>query len=112
VIIPKNWSLFAVNIFVAGTNIYQCSRLFLYERRRIFSFLMTLFLASKGITKRNRRRRLASRLFRRKSNTGKLLLSGNEKKKTLFFLSTPKDDYRSAILTPMISSPRRSVGDP
>jgi len=26
VIIPKNWSLFSVNLFVAGTNLYQLSR--------------------------------------------------------------------------------------
>ncbi|CAH1400879.1 unnamed protein product [Nezara viridula] len=32
VIIPKNWSLFAVNIFVASSGIYQCVRRFRYEQ--------------------------------------------------------------------------------
>jgi len=32
VIIPKNWSLFAVNLFVGFTGLYQISRVMLYER--------------------------------------------------------------------------------
>lgn len=31
VIIPKNWSLFSVNLFVALTSLYQCSRAILYQ---------------------------------------------------------------------------------
>ncbi|XP_026735294.1 mitochondrial pyruvate carrier 2-like isoform X1 [Trichoplusia ni] len=32
VIIPKNYSLFLVNVFVAGTSLYQLSRRYRYER--------------------------------------------------------------------------------
>lgn len=34
VIIPKNWSLFSVNVFVAGTSIYQLSRAFMYQQEQ------------------------------------------------------------------------------
>lgn len=34
VIIPKNWSLFSVNVFVAGTSIYQLSRAYLYQKEQ------------------------------------------------------------------------------
>ncbi|XP_049877627.1 mitochondrial pyruvate carrier 2-like [Pectinophora gossypiella] len=34
VIIPKNYSLFAVNSFVAGTNIYQLCRIYNYEHNK------------------------------------------------------------------------------
>ncbi|XP_026332028.1 mitochondrial pyruvate carrier 2-like isoform X2 [Hyposmocoma kahamanoa] len=32
VIIPKNWSLFSVNVFVAATNIYQLARAYQYQK--------------------------------------------------------------------------------
>jgi hypothetical protein len=32
VIKPKNWSLFSVNVFVAGTQLYQLYRAFSYQR--------------------------------------------------------------------------------
>jgi len=32
VIIPKNWSLFSVNVFVAATSLYQLSRAFSYQQ--------------------------------------------------------------------------------
>ncbi|EEB14945.1 Brain protein, putative [Pediculus humanus corporis] len=32
VIIPKNWSLFSVNMFVAGTNLFQFFRAVKYQR--------------------------------------------------------------------------------
>ncbi|CAH0389733.1 unnamed protein product [Bemisia tabaci] len=32
VIIPKNWSLFSVNVFVAATSLYQLSRAINYQR--------------------------------------------------------------------------------
>ncbi|KAL1460726.1 hypothetical protein WDU94_012678, partial [Cyamophila willieti] len=34
VIIPKNWSLFSVNVFVAGTSIYQLSRAYCFNKNR------------------------------------------------------------------------------
>lgn len=34
VIIPKNWSLFSVNVFVAGTSLYQLTRAFLYAQEQ------------------------------------------------------------------------------
>ncbi|XP_023948109.1 mitochondrial pyruvate carrier 2-like isoform X1 [Bicyclus anynana] len=34
VIIPKNYSLFAVNVFVAVTNLYQMGRAYRYQRSR------------------------------------------------------------------------------
>uniref|UniRef100_A0A8D8STE7 Mitochondrial pyruvate carrier n=1 Tax=Cacopsylla melanoneura TaxID=428564 RepID=A0A8D8STE7_9HEMI len=34
VIIPKNWSLFSVNVFVAGTSIYQLSRAYLFQQEQ------------------------------------------------------------------------------
>ncbi|VDD83593.1 unnamed protein product [Mesocestoides corti] len=33
VIIPKNWNLFSVNIFVGGTGIYQLLRVFRYRMK-------------------------------------------------------------------------------
>lgn len=32
VIIPKNWSLFAVNFTVGLTGLYQCARIYLYQQ--------------------------------------------------------------------------------
>lgn len=32
VIIPKNWSLFSVNVFVAATSIYQLARAYKYQQ--------------------------------------------------------------------------------
>lgn len=32
VIIPKNWSLFSVNVFVALTNLYHLSRVYRYRQ--------------------------------------------------------------------------------
>ena len=32
VIIPKNWSLFSVNVFVGLTSLYQVVRVIIYER--------------------------------------------------------------------------------
>jgi hypothetical protein len=34
VIIPKNWSLFSVNMFVGLTNIYQVIRVLLHEQKQ------------------------------------------------------------------------------
>ncbi|KAI5705629.1 hypothetical protein M8J76_013084 [Diaphorina citri] len=34
VIIPKNWSLFSVNVFVAATSIYQLTRAYLYQQEQ------------------------------------------------------------------------------
>uniref|UniRef100_A0A2A4K0L1 Mitochondrial pyruvate carrier n=1 Tax=Heliothis virescens TaxID=7102 RepID=A0A2A4K0L1_HELVI len=34
VIIPKNYSLFAVNVFVACTSVYQLSRAYMYNREQ------------------------------------------------------------------------------
>lgn len=34
VIIPKNWSLFSVNLFVGLTNIYQVIRVLLHEQKQ------------------------------------------------------------------------------
>lgn len=34
VIIPKNWSLFSVNVFVASTSIYQLSRAYLHQQEQ------------------------------------------------------------------------------
>ena len=34
VIIPKNWFLCFVNVFVASTGIYQLTRVYLYQRRQ------------------------------------------------------------------------------
>ena len=34
VIIPKNWNLFSVNIFVGGTGIYQLYRIFRYRQQQ------------------------------------------------------------------------------
>lgn len=34
VIIPKNWSLFSVNVFVGATNIYHLIRAFIYQQEQ------------------------------------------------------------------------------
>ncbi|XP_014252087.1 mitochondrial pyruvate carrier 2-like [Cimex lectularius] len=34
VIIPKNWGLFSVNLFVAITGLYQCSRAYRYQAKQ------------------------------------------------------------------------------
>ncbi|XP_050532290.1 mitochondrial pyruvate carrier 2-like [Daktulosphaira vitifoliae] len=34
VIIPKNWGLFSVNVFVGATNIYQLARAFMYQQEQ------------------------------------------------------------------------------
>ncbi|XP_068221631.1 mitochondrial pyruvate carrier 2-like isoform X2 [Palaemon carinicauda] len=34
VIIPKNWGLFSVNLFVAFTGLYQLSRIYRYEQSK------------------------------------------------------------------------------
>lgn len=34
VIIPKNWSLFSVNVFVAATSLYQLSRAYIYQQEQ------------------------------------------------------------------------------
>eukprot|EP00388_Colpodella_angusta_P039146 GDKK01046523.1.p1 GENE.GDKK01046523.1~~GDKK01046523.1.p1 ORF type:complete len:136 (-),score=16.57 GDKK01046523.1:72-479(-) len=31
VVIPKNWNLFSVNVFMAGTGLYQLFRIFMYQ---------------------------------------------------------------------------------
>ncbi|XP_042230557.1 mitochondrial pyruvate carrier 2-like [Homarus americanus] len=34
VIIPKNWNLFGVNVFVATTGLYQLSRIYKHEKQK------------------------------------------------------------------------------